>query len=62
MTDVVVTNIANAAVPDGSTPHPGAKYVKMYRNLGVRNFRLIVLQFCTNSEIYSLIVCKKLYL
>jgi len=36
MAGVVVTNVPVVALPAAPTPHPGAKYAKIYRNLGVR--------------------------
>jgi len=45
MADVVVTNLPTVRLPTAPTPHPGAKYAKNYKVLGVRNVRLIVLQF-----------------
>jgi len=41
MASVVLTNApAVVAVPVLPTPHPGAKYAKTYKKLGVRNIQL----------------------
>jgi len=45
MSNVVVTNVPAVAIPAAPTPHPGAKYAKTYRGMGVRNDQMIALQF-----------------
>jgi len=45
MADVVVTNVPAVVLPAAPAPHPGAKYAKTYKILGVRNFQLMVAQF-----------------
>jgi len=37
MSNVVVTNLPAVVLPAATTPHPGAKYAKTYKNVGVRN-------------------------
>jgi len=45
MSNVVVTNVPAVAISAAPTPHPGVKYAKTYKGLGVRNDQLIALQF-----------------
>jgi len=57
MANVVTANILPVAMPAIQSPHPGAKYAKMYKYLVVRNVQSMAPQLCTAIFSFRITTC-----